>query len=86
MDTLKERGKTAILVTHDLSEAIAMSDRVILLNRNPGRIHRMFNIPENIRQVQPFMLVRSRGSTNCFMRSGAKCKRSGRSEAYDIKG
>ncbi len=30
--------KTAILVTHDLSEAISMADRVVILTKRPGRI------------------------------------------------
>jgi NitT/TauT family transport system ATP-binding protein len=30
--------KTVIFVTHDLEEAIALSDRVIVLSRRPGRI------------------------------------------------
>ncbi|MBY6035100.1 ABC transporter ATP-binding protein [Fictibacillus nanhaiensis] len=52
--TLKEHGKTAILVTHDIGEAIAMSDHVILLSSNPGRIFRTFKIPESIRNLLPF--------------------------------
>jgi len=52
--TLRERNKTAVLVTHDLSEAIAMSDRIILLGSNPGRIRRTFDVPSNIREVLPF--------------------------------
>ena len=51
---LRERSKTAVLVTHDLSEAIAMSDRIILLGSNPGRIRRIFEVPRNIRDVLPF--------------------------------
>ena len=35
---LKERGKTAILITHDLSEAVSFADRVIILSKRPGRI------------------------------------------------
>ncbi len=42
---LKQSGKTAVLVTHDLSEAIALSDRVIVLSRRPGRIKSVHAIP-----------------------------------------
>ena len=35
---LREEGKTVILVTHDISEAISMTDRVIVLGRRPGRV------------------------------------------------
>ena len=30
---IKNEGKTAILVTHDLAEAISLSDRVVVLKR-----------------------------------------------------
>ncbi|TWI56889.1 ABC transporter ATP-binding protein [Halalkalibacter nanhaiisediminis] len=52
--TLKSEQKTAVLVTHDIGEAIAMSDRVILLSPRPGRIHRIFNIPSEIAISSPF--------------------------------
>ena len=35
---LREEGKTVILVTHDISEAISMTDRVIVLGRRPGHL------------------------------------------------
>lgn len=53
-DTLKKIGKTAILVTHDIGEAIAMSDRVFLFSASPGRIYKTFIIPEELRQLSPF--------------------------------
>lgn len=35
---IKKEGKTAILVTHDLSEAIALGDRVVILSKRPAGI------------------------------------------------
>lgn len=53
-NTLKDFGKTAILVTHDIGEAIAMSDRVYLFSPRPGRIHQVFEIPDEVRKLPPF--------------------------------
>jgi sulfonate transport system ATP-binding protein len=35
---------TMILVTHDVEEAVMLSDRVIVMRGNPGRIHQEFTI------------------------------------------
>ena len=35
---IKSTHKTALLITHDLSEAISVADRVIVLTKRPGRI------------------------------------------------
>jgi NitT/TauT family transport system ATP-binding protein len=51
--TLKKHEKTAILVTHDIAESIAMSDRVIILDREPGRIKNVVHIPPRIRGKLP---------------------------------
>ncbi|OUM84901.1 MAG: spermidine/putrescine ABC transporter ATP-binding protein [Caldibacillus debilis] len=53
--TLKHYRKTALLVTHDIGEAIAMSDRVILLSNRPGTVRKIFAIPEEIRALPPFL-------------------------------
>jgi NitT/TauT family transport system ATP-binding protein len=37
-DILRREGKTAILVTHDIGEAICMAERVIVLSRRPGQV------------------------------------------------
>lgn len=35
---IRQEGKTALLVTHDISEAISMADRVLVLTKRPARI------------------------------------------------
>ena len=37
-EILRREGKTAILVTHDIGEAISMTERVVVLSRRPGRV------------------------------------------------
>ena len=36
--TLAEEGKTALFITHDLVESVALSDRVLVMSARPGRI------------------------------------------------
>ena len=40
-----ETGKTTLFVTHDLDEAIYLSDRVVVLAAKPGRVKRILDIP-----------------------------------------
>ncbi len=43
--SIQSREKTTIvMVTHDIDEAIYLSDRVIILHPNPGRIHKEIQI------------------------------------------
>ena len=37
-ESLAANRKTALFITHDLAEAIALSDRVLVMSRRPGRI------------------------------------------------
>ncbi|MGN1402684.1 MAG: ABC transporter ATP-binding protein [Bacillus sp. (in: firmicutes)] len=53
-ETLKQYGKTAVLVTHDIGEAIAMSDRIFLFAAKPGRLNEIFAVPEELRNRSPF--------------------------------
>lgn len=37
-DIIKKENKTALLVTHDISEAISMADRIIVLTKRPAHV------------------------------------------------
>lgn len=41
---IKNEGITAIMVTHDIAEAISMSDRIIVLTKRPGKIKKIYNV------------------------------------------
>lgn len=40
-----ETRKTVLFVTHDLDEALFLSDRVVILAANPGRVKKVIDIP-----------------------------------------
>ncbi|MBR2139101.1 MAG: ATP-binding cassette domain-containing protein [Bacilli bacterium] len=41
---LKEENKTAIIVTHDIEEAISMCNKIIVLSNRPAHIKRIYDI------------------------------------------
>ncbi|NLN28984.1 MAG: ABC transporter ATP-binding protein [Firmicutes bacterium] len=43
-ELLRSRGQTAILITHDIAEAISMSDRVIVLTHRPGTVYSVYTV------------------------------------------
>lgn len=58
---IKNEKKTAIMVTHDIAEAVSMSDRVIVLTKRPGVIKSIYEIvlenrstPTNNRKSKDF--------------------------------
>ena len=58
---IKNEKKTAIMVTHDIAEAVSMSDRVIVLTKRPGVIKSIYEInldgkstPTNNRKLKDF--------------------------------
>ncbi len=40
----KETGKTFVLVTHNLSEALELSDKVVVLSSRPAKVKRIFDV------------------------------------------
>ena len=55
---LKTYQKTAVLVTHDIGEAISMSDRILVMGANPGTIAKTFEVPLELRNEKPFLVRR----------------------------
>ena len=45
LELWESQRQTVVFVTHDLGEALTLSDRVILLSARPGRIKEIFHIP-----------------------------------------
>ena len=47
---MKAEHKTALMVTHDIGEAIAMSDKIIILSKRPANVKKVINLdfPENL--------------------------------------
>lgn len=50
---LKEENTTAILVTHDIHEAISMSDKIIVLTHKPAKVKTIIEI-DNMKDLTPF--------------------------------
>jgi NitT/TauT family transport system ATP-binding protein len=43
--TLAERPRTVVFVTHDIEEAVQLGDRVIILGARPTRVRRVIDLP-----------------------------------------
>ncbi len=41
---IRQEQKTALLVTHDIAEAVSMSDRVVVLSSRPGRVRSIHDL------------------------------------------
>lgn len=50
---LKNEKKTAIIVTHDLSEAIAMCDRIVVLSKRPSVVKNIYDIKMTCENPSP---------------------------------
>lgn len=65
-EIIKKEGKTAIMVTHDLGEAIAISSRVICLTGRPAEIRRDIDIEFENKNATPFQRRKEPEFNNYF--------------------
>ena len=64
---IKSEKKTAILVTHDISEAIALADRIIVLTKRPSKILNVHDIDTD-KTLTPLKRRESKGFSSWFER------------------
>ena len=64
---IKSEKKTAILVTHDISEAIALADRIIVLTKRPSTILNIHDIDTN-KELTPLKRREDNGFSSWFER------------------
>jgi NitT/TauT family transport system ATP-binding protein len=49
---IRQEHKTALLVTHDISECVSLSDRIIVLSRRPAGVKVIHNL-EELTEIPP---------------------------------
>lgn len=63
---LKKEKMSAVIVTHDISEAISMSDKVVVLSKRPACIKNIHNIEFDIMNRTPLNCRESPKFSNYF--------------------
>ncbi len=53
---IQKEGKTAVLVTHDIGEAISLSSRILVLTRRPTTIKKEFILPYQKQKMTPLAI------------------------------
>ncbi|MCB8924042.1 MAG: ABC transporter ATP-binding protein [Ardenticatenaceae bacterium] len=57
LDIWRELGKTVLLITHDVSEAVFLSQRVIVMTSRPGKVKAEFSITLLKRQCREEIMI-----------------------------
>ena len=63
-EIIKSEEKTALLVTHDISEALSMSDKIIILTKRPATVKE--NIELNFQEKTPLLKREDKEFGNYF--------------------
>jgi NitT/TauT family transport system ATP-binding protein len=45
LELWREKKSTMLFITHDLVEAITLSDQIVIMTRRPGRVKEVFEVP-----------------------------------------
>jgi taurine transport system ATP-binding protein len=45
LELWKETGKTILIITHSVEEALLLGERLFVMAPRPGRVHKMYNLP-----------------------------------------
>ena len=60
---IRDTGKTVIMITHDIAEAVSMASRVVVLTNRPAKVKKIYNIemdgwsnPINNRKLREFSM------------------------------
>ncbi|WP_246064806.1 ABC transporter ATP-binding protein [Melghirimyces algeriensis] len=53
MNVLSKRKMTVLLVTHDLEEALALSDTILVMGGQPGTIRHTLKVPKELQSAAP---------------------------------
>ena len=56
---IKNEKKTVIMITHDISEALSLADRIIVLSKRPATIKGIYNV--NLEGNSPMAKRQSKG-------------------------
>jgi NitT/TauT family transport system ATP-binding protein len=69
LEVLQAEGKTVMLITHSVEEAIYLSSRIVVVTARPARIRRSSTCPSATRA--PRSCTKTRDSANCARRSAS---------------
>ena len=55
----KNENVTTLMVTHDISEAISMSDRIVVLTKRPARVKKIYEVDFEMENRNPLTVRES---------------------------